>query len=77
MAACPAFHCILGIASASMHSGRLSAPLCVLQATHIFDGLESWPTHLMYLAAGRLQLFSPTSHMPQLHEVGLLRLVEG
>lgn len=27
-----------------------------LQATHIFDGLESWPSHVMYVAGGRLQV---------------------
>lgn len=24
------------------------------QATHIFDGLESWPTHFAYLENGRM-----------------------
>lgn len=33
-----------------------TAPHGTLQATHIFDGLESWPSHLMYLAGGRLQV---------------------
>lgn len=47
-----------------------------LQATHIFDGLESWPTHLMYLASGHLQLFAPTTQLPEVHESGLLALVE-
>jgi CCR4-NOT complex subunit CAF16 len=28
----------------------------IVYATHIFDGLEDWPTHLMYLANGRLQV---------------------
>ena len=47
------------------------------QATHIFDGLESWPTHLMYLARGSLQLFKPCSEIPELQEGGrLMRLVE-
>lgn len=31
-------------------------PTCSLQATHIFDGLESWPSHVMYVAGGRLQV---------------------
>lgn len=49
----------------------------LLQATHIFDGLEAWPTHLVYLASGRLQLAAPTAALPELHQLGLLRLVEG
>lgn len=28
----------------------------IVYATHIFDGLESWPTHLMYLANGTLKV---------------------
>ena len=28
----------------------------IIYATHIFDGLEAWPTHLMYLAHGKLQV---------------------
>lgn len=31
----------------------------IIYATHIFDGLESWPTHLMYLADGKLQVIGP------------------
>ena len=26
---------------------------CILYATHIFDGLDDWTTHVMYLKAGR------------------------
>ena len=29
---------------------------CIVYATHIFDGLESWATHLMYLANGGLKV---------------------
>jgi ABC-type thiamine transport system ATPase subunit len=28
----------------------------IVYATHIFDGLESWPSHLMYLANGTLKV---------------------
>ncbi len=28
---------------------------CIVYATHIFDGLEAWATHLMYLADGGLK----------------------
>lgn len=48
----------------------------VAQATHIFDGLESWPTHLMYLADGRLKAFEPASSFQELREGRLLFLVE-
>ena len=37
----------------------------IVYATHIFDGLERWATHLALLAGGRLQL-SPTAELPQL-----------
>ena len=47
-----------------------------MQATHIFDGLESWPSHLMYLAGGKMQLFKPASEIPELQEGKLLQLVE-
>ena len=56
--------------------------LCVLkagkgvQATHIFDGLETWPTHLLYVASGRLQVFSAASDIPEMQDPGLLWLVE-
>ena len=46
------------------------------QATHIFDGLEAWPSHVMYLASGRLQLFEPAANLPELKEGRLLELVE-
>jgi hypothetical protein len=46
------------------------------QATHIFDGLESWPTHLAYVAGGRLQQFAPAVAFPELKEGRLLDLVE-
>lgn len=40
---------------ASSHAA--APPLAMpLQATHIFDGLESWPSHVMYVAGGCLQV---------------------
>lgn len=48
----------------------------IIYATHIFDGLESWPTHLMYLAGGKMQLFKPANEIPELQEGKLLQLVE-
>lgn len=47
-----------------------------LQATHIFDGLEFWPSHVMYLAGGKMQLFKPASEIPELQNGQLLQLVE-
>lgn len=55
---------------------NLQMPGMMLQATHIFDGLESWPSHLMYLAGGKMQLFRPASEVPELQQGQLLQLVE-
>ncbi|KAL9999783.1 putative P-loop containing nucleoside triphosphate hydrolase [Helianthus debilis subsp. tardiflorus] len=30
----------------------------IIYATHIFDGLENWPSHIVYVAHGKLQLAS-------------------
>jgi len=38
----------------------------VVYATHIFDGLEGWPTHVAYLARGNLQEFGEISAFPEL-----------
>ena len=46
------------------------------QATHIFDGLEDWPSHLMYVAGGRLQVFAAAAEVPELRQGQLLLLVE-
>lgn len=48
----------------------------IVYATHIFDGLEEWPTHLMYLANGTLREFAPASEFPELKQGQLLSLVE-
>lgn len=48
----------------------------IIYATHIFDGLESWPSHLMYLAGGKMQLFKPAAEIPELQEGRLLQLVD-
>lgn len=50
---------------------------CIVYATHIFDGLEAWPTHLMYLADGQLKEFGPASQFPELQKGRLMNLVEG
>ena len=36
----------------------------IVYATHIFDGLEAWPTHLMYLADGKLQVNALPASQP-------------
>lgn len=47
-----------------------------MQATHIFDGLEAWPSHVMYVARGQLQAFERAENIPELREGRLLDLVE-
>ena len=34
----------------------------IIYATHIFDGLESWITHLAYVSGGCLQRGAPRMH---------------
>ncbi|PRW20596.1 ABC transporter I family member 20 [Chlorella sorokiniana] len=48
----------------------------IIYATHIFDGLESWPSHVMYVAGGRLQVFERAENVPELQQGQLLSLVE-
>jgi CCR4-NOT complex subunit CAF16 len=38
----------------------------ILYATHIFDTLDEWATHLCYLVAGRVRLFAPLEAIPEL-----------
>jgi CCR4-NOT complex subunit CAF16 len=35
----------------------------IIYATHIFDGLEFWPTHVAYVARGRLQMCKKASEV--------------
>lgn len=58
---------------------KLMPCLCLLlpQATHIFDGLEQWPTHIMFLTRGSLKVFKEAADIPELAEDKLLQLVEG
>merc|ERR1712147_343792 len=41
----------------------------IVYATHIFDGMDRWPTHVAYLTAGRLSFFGSIAefhkHMPK------------
>ena len=49
----------------------------IVYATHIFDGLEAWPSHLLYLAGGQLKVAATAAELPQLAEGKLLELVVG
>lgn len=48
----------------------------IIYATHIFDGLENWPTHIVYVARGRLQLFKPMNELKEMTNMSLMRIVE-
>lgn len=47
----------------------------MMYATHIFDGLESWPTHVAYLAGGQMRMMKPAAEVPELAQGRLLQLV--
>ncbi|KXZ50598.1 hypothetical protein GPECTOR_15g281 [Gonium pectorale] len=47
----------------------------IIYATHIFDGLEFWPSHVAYLAQGQLQFFKQAHEIPELAQGRLLSLV--
>jgi CCR4-NOT complex subunit CAF16 len=49
----------------------------VIYATHIFDGLDSWPTHVAFLARGKLRRMHTSEELKSELEQGrLLELVE-
>lgn len=47
----------------------------IIYATHIFDGLEFWPTHVAYVARGRLQMVKSAEEISELKQGRLLELV--
>ena len=48
------------------------------QATHIFDGLDDWPTHVAYLSGGEAKICAPVAEVPSLKDAPrLLEWVEG
>jgi CCR4-NOT complex subunit CAF16 len=55
----------------------------ILYATHIFDSLEEWATHVVYLAAGRVALARPIGEIEELaalrgrRSAPLVHLVDG
>lgn len=48
----------------------------IIYATHIFDGLEDWPSHIVYVAHGKLQLALPLEEVKELSNLSLMRTVE-
>ncbi|KAH9609657.1 hypothetical protein KSS87_021123 [Heliosperma pusillum] len=49
----------------------------IVYATHIFDGLESWATHLAYVQDGELKRTEKLSELPELkNSANLLSVVE-
>ncbi|KAF7817993.1 ABC transporter I family member 20 [Senna tora] len=48
----------------------------IIYATHIFDGLENWPTHIVYVAHGKLQLAMPMDEVKDISKLSLMRTVE-
>jgi CCR4-NOT complex subunit CAF16 len=55
----------------------------ILYATHIFDSLEEWATHLIYIVAGRIRLAAPLEEVEELSRLlagtrsPLVHLVDG
>lgn len=48
----------------------------IIYATHIFDGLEDWPSHIVYVAHGKLQLAMPMHKIKETSNLSLMRTVE-
>lgn len=48
----------------------------IIYATHIFDGLENWPSHIVYVAHGKLQLAMPMDKVKEASKLSLMRTVE-
>ncbi|GKV29983.1 hypothetical protein SLEP1_g38855 [Rubroshorea leprosula] len=48
----------------------------IIYATHIFDGLEEWPSHVVYVAHGKLQLAMPMDKLKEISNLSLMRTVE-
>ncbi|MCL7037442.1 hypothetical protein MKW94_007014, partial [Papaver nudicaule] len=44
----------------------------LIYATHIFDGLEDWPSHIVYIARGKLQLALPMEKVKETYNLSLL-----
>ena len=48
----------------------------ILYITHIFDGIEDWPTHVGFLADGAFEDVRKASEIPELQQGRLMELVE-
>lgn len=49
----------------------------IIYATHIFDGMEKWATHIAYLENGKMIRGGPANEMRELHDgTKLLTIVE-
>ncbi|KAL5700349.1 ABC transporter I member 20 [Ranunculus cassubicifolius] len=48
----------------------------IIYATHIFDGLEDWPSHIVYVARGKLELALPMDKVKEISNLSLMRTVE-
>ncbi|XP_076928971.1 ABC transporter I family member 20-like [Bidens hawaiensis] len=48
----------------------------IIYATHIFDGLENWPSHIVYVAHGKLQLASTMDEVKKTSNLSLMRTIE-
>ncbi|MBA0731090.1 hypothetical protein Golax_020582, partial [Gossypium laxum] len=44
----------------------------IIYATHIFDGLEKWPSHIVYVAHGKLQLAMPMDKIKEISNSSLM-----
>lgn len=44
----------------------------IIYATHIFDGLEDWPSHIAYVANGKLQLALPMDRVKEMYKLSLM-----
>ncbi|KAL8443787.1 hypothetical protein Emag_005811 [Eimeria magna] len=45
----------------------LALKSCLIYSTHVFDGLDDWPTHLLYLEKGELKVFNSVAELHELH----------
>ncbi|KAJ4753712.1 hypothetical protein LUZ62_088117 [Rhynchospora pubera] len=48
----------------------------IIYATHIFDGLDDWPSDIVYIAHGKLQLALPLEKVKETSQLSLMRTVE-
>ncbi|GJT88172.1 putative reverse transcriptase domain-containing protein [Tanacetum coccineum] len=44
----------------------------IMYATHIFDGLKNWPSHIVYVAQGKLQLASTIDDVKKMSNLSLM-----